>query len=313
MGSDLAYAAGPAFYFLFILFPTDLAYLQAATQGTLFRLTGITWAAMAGFYFMLMHFGVRGLLEISKPWRFAVFFTLITLSLLGGFRSAAILLAILFLVQFYIEGLVRSHWFPVFVLGAGLGGVLLVGFIDKMPLSIQRSLSFLPLNVDALARHDAFSTLDWRLEMWKTLLPDVPKYLLMGKGFSYSGRDYALIQEAVRRGRYSPYEDTLINGNYHNGLLTIIIPFGIFGFLAFSWFCWSSLRLLYLNFRFGEDRLKAINTFLLAFFCARLFFYVTFYGQFDLDLFIFTGTVGLSISLNGGVEKAKHGAAPVSA
>jgi len=63
--------------------------------------------------------------------------------------------------------------------------------------------------------------------MWKTLLPDIPKYFWLGKGFSFSGTDMYLTQESIRRG-YSPeYEFTLISGNYHNGILTVIIPFGI--------------------------------------------------------------------------------------
>ena len=171
-------------------------------------------------------------------------------------------------------------------------------FVDRLPLSVQRSLSFLPIQVDKVARHDAMSTLDWRFQIWKTVLPEVPKYLWLGKGYNFSGTDYDLTQEAIRRGLYTAYEDTLISGNYHNGLLTIVIPFGIFAVIGFFWFCWASLRVLYHNYLFGEESFQQVNTFLLAFFVARFIFYLVFYGQFDLDFVVFAGAIGLSISLN---------------
>jgi UPF0716 family protein affecting phage T7 exclusion len=62
------------------------------------------------------------------------------------------------------------------------------------------------------------------------------------------------------------------------------------------------LRVLYRNYLYSEPELKSLNTFLLAQFVARLVFYVGFYGQFYLDLMIFTGSVGLSLALNSGVR-----------
>ncbi len=55
------------------------------------------------------------------------------------------------------------------------------------------------------------------------------------------------------------------------------------------------------NYLFGDPSLTQVNTFLLAYFVARLIFYIVFYGQFDLDLPMFAGVVGLSVCLNGGV------------
>lgn len=209
-----------------------------------------------------------------------------------------------FLAQFYFEGLFRSQLFPALVLVAAIGGALLVAFVDRLPLAMQRSLSFLPIEVNFIAENDAFASLDWRFQMWRIVVPEIPNYLLLGKGYAYSGTDYYLTQEAMKRGLFvgSSWEDTLVNGNYHQGLLTIIIPFGIWGMIGFTWFCWSALRVLYRNYRYCEASCKTLNTFLLAYFVGRLFFYVVFYGQFDLDFLIFTGTVGLSISLNGGVR-----------
>ena len=129
----------------------------------------------------------------------------------------------------------------------------------------------------------------------------MPQYLWLGKGYTFSGTDFLLMQESIRRGMFTAYEDTLVSGNYHNGLLTLIIPFGLPGTVAFVVFLCASWRVLRRNYLYGSPELQRVNTFLIAYFTARLIFYTFFYGQFDLDLMVFTGVVGLSISLNGGV------------
>ena len=40
------------------------------------------------------------------------------------------------------------------------------------------------------ARLDAEGSTEWRLDMWKALLPEVPQYLLLGKGFAFSAEAY---------------------------------------------------------------------------------------------------------------------------
>jgi hypothetical protein len=98
------------------------------------------------------------------------------------------------------------------------------------------------------------------------------------------------------------YEDTIIAGNYHNGILTLIIPFGMWGVVAFFWFCAAAFRALVRNLRYGDVRLRTINRFLLATFVTRLVFYLGIYGQFDLDLAAFAALAGLSIAFNGGIR-----------
>jgi len=300
--SDLAFAFGPGFYFLFLLVPTELAVAQASTQDTLMRLTGIAWMAQAGNWFMLMRYGIRGMLEVRHAWRAAVFVTLFLAGLFGGFRSSIILMCILFATQFWFERLLRTKFFPIALVCALSVGLFIVGYAEKLPLSVQRSLSFLPIDVHPTARQDALGTLDWRLQMWRVVIQEVPQYLLLGKGYTFSGTDYLLMQESIRRGMFTSYEDTLVSGNYHNGILTLLVPFGLPGAVAFACFLFASWRVLRRNYLYGDADLKNINTFLIAYFSARLLFYLSFYGQFDLDLMVFTGVVGLSISINGGVK-----------
>lgn len=311
LGSDLIFAAGDKFYFLFRLFPGELAYHQA-TQSVLTRITGLAWASNAAVSFMLLRYGIRGILDPTRWWRLVTFLVLVGLGLFGGFRSAIILLLLIFASQFYFERLYRTRLMPVILVAVLFFSLIMVGFIDRMPLAFQRTFSFLPLKIDPVAKHDAMSTLDWRLQMWRTVLPDVPKYLWLGKGYSYSGTDYMLTQEAINRGLFTSFEHTLISGNYHNGILTVIIPFGIWGMLGFLWLSAAGFYVLYNNYRYGEKSIKNINTFLLSLYAARLVFYLIFYGQFDLDLPVLVGLVALSIALNNGMKtpRARQDAKP---
>jgi hypothetical protein len=307
MVSDLVFMAGPQFYFLFVLFPSDQAAMQAMTAETLMRLSGISFAAAWAYYYMLARYGIQGIFNLHAPWRLLVVTVCVIGSLLGGYRGLLIVVILVFMFQFLVEGVHKTRLGPVLIFATLLvvGGT--IAFVDRMPLAVQRALSFLPIqSIDPTARKDAMGTLDWRLSMWKVLLPEVPKYLLIGKGYSFNGTDYYLTQEAIRRGFYSAYEDVLISGNYHNGILTLLIPFGIFGLLAFLWFCWSSMRVLINNYRYGDPALRNLNSFLLAYFAARMAFYFIFYGQFDLDFIQFTGLIGLSIAINGGVRTASQ-------
>jgi hypothetical protein len=302
--SDLAYAMG--WEFMFVILSTDVALLQAISEyiGSFVRLTGVCWASWAMLNYLMMRFGISGLLDFTRPWRFAFAIAAFAGTMLGGYRSYIVLTALLFTALFFLEGLHRTKILPITLAITGVIVAAVLPNVRSLPLAIQRSLSILPIDVDPVARHDALGTLDWRLDMWRAVLPEVPQHILLGKGFAYSGTDYYLTQEAHRRGLIrASYEDTIISGNYHNGFLTLIIPFGIWGLAAFIWFCIASVRALLRNYHYGDPRLLNINRFLLSAFLTRLVFYFGVYGQFDLDLAVFTGLVGLSITVNGGIRQ----------
>jgi hypothetical protein len=304
-GSDLIYAAGPSAYFLYAVFPANLASMQALSQQGLLRLSGLAWGAIAFCYFLLMRYGLRGLLDFTRPWRLAIFLGAIGAGALGGFRSLLVIIGFLVISLIWLERLYKTPLFIALLMLVIVGGGFTITFIDRMPLAVQRSLSFLPLDIDPMAKQDAMSTLDWRFQIWKIVFPEVPKYLWLGKGFGFSAADLYLTEQAITRGFYQAYEDMLITGSYHNGLLTTIIPFGLAGLAALLWFVIAALRALYANYRHGAPELTNINTFLLAFFVTRLLFFLTLYGQFDLDLMVFTGVIGMSISINGGVARPR--------
>lgn len=302
---DLLFLAGPSFYFLFSIFGTDVVASQAFSTDELVRFAGFAVGGQAACLLMLMQYGIRGLCDFAKWWRLGVFFFCFGFSLLGGFRSVIVVDALVILAVFFYEGLFRTRYAFILLLATTLLLSLVVGFANRLPLSIQRTLSVLPIDLDPRAERDAAGTSDWRWQIWKVMYPQIPRYLLLGKGYAYSGTDAYLMTEATLRGLAPSYETIFISGAYHSGPLTLIIPFGIFGVLAFAWFCVSGFRILYLNYRFGDPAIKKVNVFLVSYFSAYLVFFLSVYGQFDQDLYIFTGLVGFSIALNGGVAKRK--------
>ena len=92
-------------------------------------------------------------------------------------------------------------------------------------------------------------------------------------------------------------------GDYHNGPLSVVIPLGIWGLLAFAWFLVAGARVLYANYRYGNPGLRTINRFLFAYFLVRIFFFIAVFGSFYTEFSIFTGLVGFGLSLNGGVTR----------
>ena len=99
-------------------------------------------------------------------------------------------------------------------------------------------------------------------------------------------------------------------GDYHNGPLSVIIPFGVAGMIGWLRFLWASLRVIYQNYQFGDPAYHRINTFLFAYFLVKAVFFFTVFGGLGSDIIMFTGLVGLSVSLNGGVAKPAFVPAP---
>jgi hypothetical protein len=306
--SDLAYAGGPAFYFLFNLFPVSMAGTQILSdmttgQAPLMRLAGVSVGATAISYLLLVRYGLRGILDPTRWWRLALFLGVFLASLMGGFRSVLVVTGMVCCFLFFLEGLHRTKYLAL-LLAYGLATAAVVApFTDRMPLAVQRALSILPVPVDPQVAVDARHSTDWRLELWRVLWPEVPQYLWRGKGYAINPTDLYLAQAAAARGIGDRFEPYLVSGEYHNGLLSLVVPLGVWGLGAFLLVVGFGVRLLYHNYRYGDADLKRENAFLLAFFLAKVAYYFGVYGSFYYELYMFTGVLGLSVSLNGGLRQ----------
>jgi hypothetical protein len=301
---DLPGRVNPALNFLFVFFP--VSSMDAFTNQTsvvaqtslIERPGGLAFLGLGCFCAMLARYGIRGVLDTTKPWRLGAFCFFIAAGLLSGFRSVLVLVLLTFALLFYLERLHHTRLLLPVLLVSLLGGGLMLVFATRMPLSIQRSLAVLPfVQIDPMARMSARASSEWRVQMWQDVLPEIPRYLLLGKGYTFSARELAQVQ----RGR--SLDSTELVGNYHNGPLSVILPFGLFGSIAFVWFVVAGIRVVYQNYQFGDRAYHNINVFLFAYFVVKVFFFFTVFGGLNSDLPMFLGLLGLSISLNGGVAK----------
>ena len=301
---------GPGLYFIFLLFPGDPTGFESASNNVAgdvsYEFTRVGWASIAGpaiLLCMLGIYGIRGLFDFRRPWRLVVFGLAAAMGLLGGFRATLVTMMVTLAVQFYLEGLWRSRLLPVAVLAAILGMVVVLPFADKLPFAVQRSLSVLPIKVSPLAEMDARGSTEWRLLMWKTVLPEVPEHLLLGKGYSINAAELAMLNDtSMRNPTADPYEGAAVAGDFHNGPLSVIIPFGLWGTIAFLWLLYAGTKSLHQNYLYGDPKFKTINTLLLTVFVTKIIMFFLIFGSLYSDLVGFTGLLGLSVCINGGVH-----------
>ncbi len=304
--TNLAFALGPAFYVLYYVVGanTAISQAQAAYGGQIVeRFGGLGPAACAVLCFVLARWGIRGVFAWTKPWRLFLLIVVVVGGVFSGFRSQVAFLGLLFVVQFMVEGLWKTSFLPAFLLVGALCLAPVLLWANKMPLAVQRAVAFLPVEINPEVRQETENSSQWRFEMWREVLPMVPQYLLVGKGYALDPTDLFLSEEAQRMGLLPDYAVAFTAGDYHSGGLSLLIPMGAFGAAAFLWLLGAGVKVLYCNRRYGDPRLKLINNLLLSYFLTQILSYFFVFGAFDLQLYVFLGILGLSVSLNGGVRR----------
>ena len=288
------------FYFIFLVFPPDL-YAYTASESTM-RFSGVGMMSSAIFSYMLARYGINGIFRAGKLWRVAALILFSTLVLFGGFRSLLFSCALLFLIQFFLEGMHRTRLLPIFAFVTMVAAVVCIPLANRLPDTFQRALSFLPLNINPVVRASAQASLDWRIQMWEAVLPQVPSHLLLGKGYAISQEDYQMMGANTALHSIDPAEQGLaLAGDYHSGPLSVILPFGIWGAITFIWFLIAGVWALHHNRLYGDPALQNFNTFLFTAFVAKIIGFVFIFGGLSGDMVNFAGLLGLSICLNGGI------------
>jgi hypothetical protein len=300
IGELIPYVSGP-FQFIFWIFPPNFNLMRAGEVELGTTRLGGTWVAAIGIvYFLVMKFGVSGLLDFRKPWRLLLLLAVLWMGMLSGFRSVIITAFLVFAVQFLLEGLHKTKLMPITIAFGIITLIAIVPLASKLPFTVQRALAIFPLKLDPIAVLDAQGSTAWRVQMWKAVLPEIPEYIWLGKGYAVSTQDVSMMRVWRESADFAANWDSAIVGDYHNGPLSVILPFGIWGSIAFLWFIIAAWRLMHFNFMYGDPQLKRINTVLYSIFIMRVIFFFGVFGSLHSDLWAFTGLLGLSVSLNGG-------------
>ncbi|MFO1488368.1 MAG: O-antigen ligase family protein [Verrucomicrobiota bacterium] len=313
--SNLAPYVGSVIPMLFYIFPADmntygaLAGSDSSGEG-IRRNFGLSISLCWGFFYLLARHGIKDLLAGGHRKQLLLALALFIGGTIGGFRSFLLMMLMTSLIIFWLEGLFRSRYVGVLIAGFAIA-LLLLPFAKSLPKPIQRAVCVIPgVEVQPSVLREAQGSSEWRIRMWTSMLPEIPKYLWLGKGLGINATEYwAEVALSKRAGT----EDTttfMMAGDYHNGPLSVIIPFGIWGVIGWLWFLAASIRMLYLNYKNGDPALKTVNAFLFAHFIARTVLFFAVFGGFYSDMAFFAGLVGFSICINGGMRKTAAVQAP---
>ena len=150
---DLAAIGGPKLGFLSWFVSAGSAVRDAALadplrSGGVRRVGEFLFIAPPLYSFLLARFGVRGLLDLTRPWRLLLLLVVLGMGLLSGFRSFVLLSGLTFAGMFYLEGLHRTRYAAALLGIALLGGAVVLPQADKLPLAAQRALTVLPGKFD---------------------------------------------------------------------------------------------------------------------------------------------------------------------
>lgn len=221
-----------------------------------FATTRFTSLAGLGVVLSQILFSFNRPLECVLPWRPLRFLTLLftgVVVMLSGFRSNLIKMAC-----FFIAGTVVRRKPIDFVVAAApaivfLSVLLMVG-PKTLPMAVQRTLSFLPIEVDASIRESAEGSSDWRYEMWRLVLTS-DRYIknkALGDGFGFSAVEQeAQVQDALGLRKYSgdSIDAFIAKGSYHGwhveairftGALGLVI--GILILFTFARSAWVTIN-----------------------------------------------------------------------
>jgi hypothetical protein len=307
--SDLfPYLPAPLNYINLLFPPThNTVDTETVTVG-LTRMSAFASSAGILANYMMARYGLRGIFSAVHPGRTLLFCTMLVLTMLGGFRLTLISYGETIMLLFFLEGLHRTRMVLVFGIAGLLAVSLLVPFADKLPYTFQRALSFLPLHVDAAAKLDADGSREWRETMWAATWPKVPQYLLLGKGYALHAEDFAVMGGGAFQGlgaSLDASEDGLaISMDYHNGPLSTLMPFGIWGMISYVWLAWATLFVLYRNWRYGDMDIKTVNAFILVMGFGAVFGFFFLFGSYAYDVGSLGKLAGWSVALNWGIQKA---------
>ena len=299
VGPLVAWIGGPLSYLQYLF----NSWNGVMMVGDTFRIQGLMFVGEAIVGWMLARYGFGGIFHGGRPWRALVFIGGILVGTLSGARHMLVYYVLTTAIVFLLEGLHRTSKLWIW-LGAGtLGMGLLVLATPHLPTPVQRSLAILPLPVDPTVRLDSEGTIMWREQLWGMFIQEVPRYFWLGKGMAVSTTDMELRDVFEKASGGNLYGSYIVN-EHHNGLIGVLLPYGIWGLLSFIWLLWAGIWVLAHNFRHGSEALRHVNAFALAAFLAWIPIFFTVQGTLHWQLKNFTGLVGLSVALNHGLAGA---------
>lgn len=162
---------------------------------------------------------------------------------LSGYRSAFLFVLVALFLSSLLRRKIADVWIGVSaVILATTALILVQGSIVQLPMTVQRTLSWLPGDWNDEAVRDAQGSTMWRYEMvsWAWNDNRIIKDKIWGQGFGISIDDMNIIASALSAGQQggmfiggSDRENFMLTGSFHNGPVSAIRYVGVVGFALF--------------------------------------------------------------------------------
>ncbi len=170
--------------YVFKSLPDSFMFSVDARQFGLHRIQSLQIVGLTVITLVLLYHPLRAFLSRRASWIFPVVGVALVAGSLSGHRTFYLFLVMLFfflaLAQRFFT--VRNQLVALGVLVIALAFCYL--FTDSLPLTTQRAISFLPgIRVNSLSQLDADNTATVRVQLFKTGLDWMPRYLWVGRGF----------------------------------------------------------------------------------------------------------------------------------
>jgi len=305
---DMAYFTPRWMTPVFWVFPPSGGAVGDIFEAGTTRLAGVGAFGVTLFTWLIARYGLRGIFLSGKVWRVALLLLMFFAGTLGGFRTSLFLMIAVFAAAFFAEKIYQTWLMAPAVLGALCLGLIIIPTARHLPFTAQRAMAFLPLDLDPEAVAAAQSSTDWRFDMWSGLMDhEVPDHLWLGKGYAISKDDFDEMMTKTAfssaSGLHADQQGLALAGDYHNGVLSLVIPLGVYGVVIFLWFGGAGLRVVYLNYKYGRPEIRTLNFFMFFMFLMEFVAYLSCVGGlgFTSDINWFAGYLGMSVALNGGV------------
>ena len=229
--SDLVFAfTHGAFYYLYYIveYGSGMAdSFESFESGGLTRFQSARLSGPLLFMFPFLFYPFKG----KYRWLYAgCMLTGLALAGISGHRLAILrILAFCWLFGFLISKGARVRFALTSIAVGILLLIPLVLFAEHLPLSFQRSLSWIPwADVGYEARYSADSTVAWRLNVWNLALAEIPRYWLVGKGYTFNYNELLAFMHLPHAGT----EWARITVAYHSGPLSLLIGMGVTGLVV---------------------------------------------------------------------------------
>lgn len=229
-----------------------------------------------------------------RQWGLALLLMIGTvLALLSGFRGTLVAIGFYFVFACWLWK--RMAGVMACVMIGLIGIMLLIGIQQAVPLPerVQRTLSFLPGDWDQDVMDNAENSVEWRVEMWETVLTgDSISNWYIGDGFGFPRSELEYFTELYVSGAATPDQLAtyfIITGGLHSGPLSAAKFVGIFGFVLYMVLAiviaYRFVKLWGRIYRYGESRPLHVTVGFFAIQAAYLpLKFVFIFGAYNNDL-----------------------------